>query len=89
MSSQRITLRCTPQFTAKGNVWSIIVHKAPPCAFRRGPSAFSDRPGSAQRPRWERRPALVEVRIRVAHHDAPRQPASCAERDPDAQDSLP
>ena len=74
MSSQRITLRCTPQFTAKGNVWSIIVHKAPPCAFRRGPSAFFDLPGSAQRPRWEHRPAFLVIRIRVVHHGAPRPP---------------
>ena len=60
MSSKRITLRCTPQFTAKGSVRSIIVHRAPPCAFRRGPSAVFDLPGSAQRPRCERRRALVE-----------------------------
>ena len=60
MSSKRITLRCTPLFTAKGNVRSIIVHRAPPCAFRRGLSALFDLPGSARRPRWERRPAFLD-----------------------------
>ena len=59
-SSQRITVQCTLQFTAKVNVRSNTVHHAPPCAFRRGSSAFFDLPGSAQRPRCERRRALVE-----------------------------
>ena len=41
-------------------VRSNTVHHAPPCAFRRGSSAFFDLPGSARRPRWDRRPAFLE-----------------------------
>ena len=65
-SSQRITVQCTLLFTTKVNVRSNTVHHAPPCAFRRGSSAFFDLPGSARRPRWDRRPAfLARVRVRA------------------------
>ena len=70
-SSQRVALRCKPMYTAKPRVQSSTVHHAPPCARRRGSDMFFGLHGNVWHPRCDRRPALLEIRIRAAHHCAP------------------
>ena len=79
-SSQRVALRCKALYIANTRVQSSTVHHAPPCARRRGSHMFSGLHRNVWYPRCDRRPALVEVRTRVAHHSAPCPPAGCAER---------
>ena len=70
-SSQRVALRCKSMYTAKPRVQSSTVHHAPPCARRRGSDMFFGLYGNVWHPRCDRRPAILEIRIRAAHHCAP------------------
>ena len=79
VSFHRVTLRCKPLCIANPRVRRSTVHHAPPCALLRGSGMFSGLRGNVWHPRCDRRPAFLVIRICVAHHGAPRQPAGCTE----------
>ena len=59
--------------------------RAVPCTTLRLVRAGEDRicfpaHGNVWHPRCDRRPALLEIRIRAAHHCVPRPPVGCTER---------